>query len=160
LSHNEPAHDIAEKELIGRRIFARKIRPVQPDQTITLKWNDFHETRKESDLSMDRLGNPTPVAERLSALTFLAERDASRRNPPPFFNGWAAIQVKDLRFGDWAPQVTSAPTMGDDGHIENRWHANISCDEFRKKIHAYAFAVILRDRFEKKGCYVAPVRPK
>lgn len=158
MPNRKAAHDIAENELLGRRIVISETRSNGSNGDMELRVDDFYESREGADLSVDCLGNPNPVSGRLGALTLLADRDASKRNPRLSFSGWAAIQHKDLRFRGWSARVSAAPTTEDDGRIENQWHANVSREEFRTKAQAYAFAVTLRDVFERKGRRVAPVR--
>lgn len=155
-----PPSEVGEKELVGRRLFDKTIaeRSTAEDGTPLLRLNDFHEKREEDDLSVDRLGDPNPSKGALTAITSLADEDASLRHPKFVFNGWATIRVQDFFFPGWVAQITATPVLNEDGTVENPWHADVNRDGYREKAYSYTLAATLQHIFERKGGYQPPVR--
>lgn len=156
-----PPPEVDEKELIGRRLLDRvgKERATSEDGRPLYDVDDFFDTRLDHDLSVDRLGNPNATPDTLREVTKLADQEAARPESNRFFIGWATIRVRNLRFPDWAGQVTASPTRREDGTVENHWHADISRDGFReRKAQAYTLALTLQQTFARRGDYQAPNR--
>ncbi|NSZ75654.1 hypothetical protein [Agrobacterium tumefaciens] len=141
---------IKEGELIGRRIFDKKLTSVSSlDQVPT---NVFLDTRYEDDLSVDRLGNGSATKSVVSKVTELADHAATQQST--IFLGWIAAHKKHLKHVVIKPDPLTTKLDG----IENPHHALIDRSSSREKALAFHFSRSLLFCFKENGEIVPPQR--
>ncbi len=142
-----PLPTVSGTEIIGRRLLNKtgQERESGDNGCPLLEVDDFLETRRDADLSVDRLGNPNPNRTTLRTLTEIADKQASDRQPARTFDGWATIRARDLRFPGWVARIMATPSD------ENPFHADVSRDGFREKAQSYALAISMQQILTLKG---------
>lgn len=153
----KPPSTLGLSEIIGRRIFDKSVRHVDEQGSPLFEVNDFYEKREGADISVDRLG-VSPTKQTKSAITGLADSEATQRQPKLLFLGWASIRIKDLKFPHWEPKILASPTADEEGKPGNIWHAEISQDGFRERAQTYTLATALLQTFQRKGYFEQPQR--
>lgn len=155
-----PPRVVGQREVVGRRLLndVGELRPENDNGEPKLTFKDFHETRPDEDLSVDRLGDPNPSRGTLTAITTVADEEVAETKRPQSFLGWATIRVKDFSFPGWIAEIEARPTFRSDGSQKNRWHAEVNRDGYRDRGQSYALAITLQHTFERKGSYVSPRR--
>ena len=145
------SEQVEEVECIGRRLFNLTDiqRPYDSSGNPTLLVTDFFDTRLETDLSVERLGNPNPSEVVLKHLSTLADEECSRWRKCREFIGWSCLLARDIRFRGWQGQISPQPVG--EGSSENVYHAEISRDGWRDKATSYALAATLMQEFSAKA---------
>lgn len=156
-----PDENIAQNEIFGRRLIdsEKSPRKFNADGKPILDVGDFLESRPEADLSFDRFGhNPTNATIR--AITKVADEDLAGQVHPKVLSGWQGMKLSDMRFPKsvWVAVAKASPTRDGDGNIRNHWHADVSRDGLRADSAAYFHAIALRDHFDRRGRFLAPIR--
>lgn len=146
-------NQLAPESLIGRRLFGKEN---SQNQHRPFDFGHFVDTRLNSDLSVDLLGQGNADTKRLKALTVLASNEGKMRSPVVEFFGWAAILLRDLKFPGWPSSVRAVPVDASESKASNKFHAEISRDGFREKAQSYTFATMMADRFSRKGRHIPP----
>jgi len=123
--------DLSDNEIIGRRLFGPESWRVE-GAAFSVDLTHFYDKRLELDLSVDRLGVGNAENKRLQELTLLADAEAAERRPATTFDGWAAIVLRDLAFAGWNRAVRQV----NNHKGKNKYHAEISRDNFRQKAQA------------------------
>lgn len=144
-----PKIEIKDGELIGRRVFDKKLTTIELEK---LTYNVFFDTRFADDLSVDRLGNGSATKSVVRQLTLLADEAASQQST--VFCGWIAIHRKNLQRVTLKPDALSEKLDG----IENPHHALIDRSGARDKTAAFHFSRSLLYDFKEKGQVVPPER--
>lgn len=129
----DPDH-IRPNEMLGRRVFTDKPFVESGGKGLEghFKIDIFFDRRLGDDLSVDRLGEGSPMKAVRRFLTPLARAQGGSMEPPRPFSGWAAISMKKLGF----VEVMAAPT----DEPRNPYHAEISRALFRNKVQAETLA--------------------
>lgn len=141
-----PAKEVADSELVGRRLFSAPSKPnVLTNGVGDLDLNHFLDTRPE--ISIDRLGRSNVEKAVVAVLNPLAETAASNFTPPKRFDGWAGVRAKHLTQNrNLSLEVVASPIT--DPKEFNKFHAHL---QQNTEIEPYFLALHLWHIFRKHG---------
>jgi hypothetical protein len=125
--------EVKPSETIGRRVFGNPFAGAGakvPEHFF--KITVFMDSRRDKDLSFDRLGERGVDKSVTRFLTPLGADQGRTLAPPKEFSGWAAIPMAKLDFATVRPTPTDEPY--------NPFHADLSREGFRERAHAEMLA--------------------
>ena len=125
-----PPKTVSKKEMVGRRAFGSKVFEKANDRVLHYKIDVFLDKRKDTSLSVDRLGVRVARPDTLSLLLPLCDRIAT--NGSTEFVGWAQISAADVHRG-----IRATSSVGED----NPYHAEIDRTQYPtdEALRAFAF---------------------
>lgn len=131
--YKHPEH-LNDPEFIGRALYSKgSVYDVQK----SVKWHHFYDSRLETDLSVDVIGNGGIESKRIK---YLHPRALSRKD---HFKGWAAIKVKNTRQKKLDLMIYRDPINNEDPTKANKFHAQIDRGNFRTEQLATMLAIAL-----------------